>query len=172
MAGRPRGGARHGENKAIRAAEEKRKGGRPNGVASRPPAEVLQGKVEKLLKQLRKGRDLIRAARYARLKLSDVTAMLESNEEFSHAVDKAVDDFEQKHLTHIENAAPDDWRASSWILERRFRHWAAPETQAKSSQANVTADELRKAIFDGLEKLGEQHKGMTREEFAEKHPPK
>lgn len=167
------------ENK--RAWAEKRERERPGGQAKKPysdgkkrapnrsPEEILESKVAKLFQALRRGRDLIRAARYACLPLARVTEMLEKDEEFAAGVDEAVDFFEQKHLDHIDRQAPDDWRASSWILERRFRHWAAPETQAKSSQSGVTSKEIRKAILDGLSELGPKHKGMTREEFDKKN---
>lgn len=164
-------GKRNGENKAERANHVPRP--HPEKRAPRRDTEtILEEKVGKLLKALRKGRDLIRAARYARLKLAVVTKMLEEDEDFAAQVDEAVDHFEDKHVKHIENQAEDDWRGSAWILERRFRHWAAPETQAKSSQVGVTSGELRKAILDGLKELGESHKGITREEFENKHPDK
>jgi hypothetical protein len=167
------------ENK--RAWAEKREEERPGGQAkksyssgkkrapNRSPEEVLASKCEKLFQALRRGRDLIRAARFACLPLAKVTKMLDEDEEFASNVDASVDFFEQKHLDHIDRQAPDDWRASSWILERRFRHWAAPETQAKSSQTGVTSKEIRKAILDGLSELGPKHKGMTRKEFDEKN---
>lgn len=46
---------------------------------------------------------------------------LEKDEQFRIEYDKAIVAFKLKHLRNVESASANDWKASAWILERKFK---------------------------------------------------
>lgn len=83
--------------------------------------------IDPLLDNLRSGMSYQAAATQAGLALSTVNSWRESDEEFAELFDAAVDYAEAVMLAEIrqQGRAREDWRATAWILERRFpERWA------------------------------------------------
>lgn len=70
--------------------------------------------------------------------------------EFAVQVQKAIADSEMALLTKVQQGARNDWRAASWILERRFsERWASTQKVEVRVQEQMT--ELINDFYDGLE---------------------
>jgi len=49
-------------------------------------------------------------------------AKVKEDEQFALQVDKAQVSFKLKHLRNIDQATLNDWKASAWLLERKFKN--------------------------------------------------
>lgn len=93
----------------------------------------------------------------------------------SVALKKAESEFELKHIQNISVHASDDWKASAWVLERKFpERYAkreAPEVKVRQTVevsqpvAAITVDDLKKAAGI-LEELGFSFDGSKGEEYS------
>lgn len=70
-------------------------------------------------------------------------ARLKEDEAFSAKVDKAQVSFKLKHLRNIDQATLNDWKASAWLLERKFKNEFSLRTEvtgADGEDANFTIE--------------------------------
>jgi len=51
----------------------------------------------------------------------------DQDEKLSAEFDRAIAESEVRLVRSIESAGQTDWRASAWLLERRFSHWTKRE---------------------------------------------
>jgi hypothetical protein len=59
----------------------------------------------------------------------------------------------QRWLDHIEAAAPKEWQAAAWLLERRYHQAYSRRTIDKAVQVQLTADDLSKMTDEQLDEL-------------------
>lgn len=91
------------------------------------------------------------AARAAGVAPSTVRSHRDRHREFATALDAALATAKSSMLAHVRNAAPKDWKAAAWLLERRFpEEFARPEIRATIASANIDTGELTKGILAGL----------------------
>lgn len=80
---------------------------------------LRNGKKTALLKALRVGNTRAAAARAVGIHIDTFHDWLTKDPKFSEAVVRAEAEAEQYYLSHIQQAAPGDWRAAAFWLERR-----------------------------------------------------
>lgn len=100
----------------------RRKPGRPMGSTTKKTPE----RVAIILEALAKGMSMKSASKHAGVSYSTVAEWRANDEEFFIACEKVISDFELMHVRIISEAAIDgDWKASAWLLSRRFAEfWA------------------------------------------------
>lgn len=78
------------------------------------------------------------------------------NSGFLEAINKARSKGMFAHLAKI--LKDKDWRSSAWYLERQFpEEFARPEVRAMLQVANISTDDLAKAIHAGLAAIAKRH---------------
>lgn len=91
------------------------------------PTKKIDKYIDPLLDNLRTGMSYQAAATQAGLSVHTVEAWRRDDPDFAELFDAAVDYAEAVILNEIrqQGRSRDDWRASAWILERRFpERWA------------------------------------------------
>lgn len=126
------------------ARQRKRKIGRPRSrMTPKAVAAILEGVAGCLPIDV--------AARAAGVAPSTVRSHRERHREFATALDAALATAKSSMLAHVRKAAPKDWKAAAWLLERRFpEEFARPEIRATIASANIDTGELTKGILAGL----------------------
>lgn len=69
------------------------------------------------------------------------------------AIEQAMAEAEVFHVTNIANAAKTDWKASAWILERRFgEKWQRKDQQTimHSGQVEVNVENVRQKLMEKI----------------------
>ncbi|MFN7587337.1 MAG: hypothetical protein ACK5UQ_02310 [Planctomycetota bacterium] len=91
------------------------------------------------------------AARAAGVAPSTVRSHRERHRDFATALDAAIATAKSSMVARVRDAAPKDWKAAAWMLERRFpEEFARPEIRATIATANIDTGELTKGILAGL----------------------
>lgn len=79
-----------------------------------------------VLNYVRAGLTVERACLAAGVGVRTFRTWRKENQPLSAALKKAESDFERTHIQNISTHGADDWKASAWLLERKF-----PERYAK-----------------------------------------
>lgn len=104
--------------------------GRPPG-----PSKMTQERINLILEALEDGMTYLAAARYAGISVSALQDWRGCDDAFGIACDKAVTKWERKHVDNISRAGEGDWRASAWLLSRRFPdRWAERKPEPERQQ--------------------------------------
>lgn len=87
--------------------------------------------------------------------------------ELFRARKKGINQFIANNLLHINRAAPKNWQASAWLLERRFpEHFGRIERQPNDS-LNITTKVVLKSIKDASdEELRHKYDAYKQQNFA------
>jgi hypothetical protein len=118
----------------------------------------------------------IAAARFVGCSVDDLDELMAHDPEFARELDKATGNAEALQLKNLAEAAHDnkDWRASAWLLERRFpqRYARRPPAAAAQERLERVLDSfidlivsqiadagLRQQILDQLTELARQPSG-------------
>lgn len=81
---------------------------------------------------------------------------------FAEAVAQAEASAEFGLIATILKASTKDYRAAQFLIERRFKErWSRPEIQQQLNITSVDANELAKAIQDGLEAVARRHANFS-----------
>ena len=96
--------------------------------------------VEELCDHIASGLTQKDAALLVGITTSCFHAWIENHEEFEEAVQKALSQFKQTHLSIILGAAKDGtWQASAWMLERRFKdEWGRKQYIDMTTKGDLT----------------------------------
>jgi hypothetical protein len=87
------------------------------------PTKFTPETVEKLCTAVRQGMTYALAAAYAGIHYDTLNEWRRSKAEFSEALTRAEAEGALANLARVEQAAEaGDWRASAWLLERRYPH--------------------------------------------------
>lgn len=117
----------------------------------RPRSRMTPKNVAAILDGIAGGLPIDVAARAAGVAPSTVRSHRERHRDFATALDAAIATAKTSMLAHVREAAPKDWKAAAWILERRFpEEFARPEIRATIATANIDTGELTKGILAGL----------------------
>jgi hypothetical protein len=110
----------------------RRKPGRPMGSAVKKTPE----RVALILDALEAGSSYSAAARAAGVSQSTIQEWRANDPDFNTSCEKMIALFELAHVRNINRAAIEgDWKASAWLLTRRFpEHWA--ERKPEQQQVN------------------------------------
>ena len=67
--------------------------------------------------------------------------------EFAQAVDKAQANFEMEQVANVREAAKTDWKAGTWLLERKFPgRWGLQIRITVEAELNAALDKLERAL--------------------------
>ena len=80
-----------------------------------------------ILDAIRSGCSIEAACQSAGVSRATFYRWRDQDEAFGDQVDKAIAESEVRLVRSIEAAGQSDWRASAWLLERRFSHWSKRE---------------------------------------------
>ena len=101
-------------------------------------SKVTEGRIEALVIALGTGCTREAAARHAGIDRTTLYRWVERDQAIRARVEKAEADVEVRLAAEIVQAAPDDWRAAAWMLERR-RPTSYGRAQAATATAAMTA---------------------------------
>ena len=101
-------------------------------------SKATEGRIEALVIALGTGCTREAAARHAGIDRTTLYRWLERDAAIRIRVEKAEADVEVRLAAQIVQAAPDDWRAAAWLLERR-RPAGYGRAQAAAAAAAMTA---------------------------------
>lgn len=73
--------------------------------------------------------------------------------EFLEGIKRIEAETAQRWLAYIEAAAPKEWQAAAWLLERRYHQSYSRRTIDKAVQVQITADDLSKMTDEQLDDL-------------------
>jgi len=121
-----------------------------------------QEKREKLLDNLRTGMSVDAACTQSSIHRCTYYRWIEEDEEFAEEVEAAKDFSEATLLQTIkyQGEAKQDWRASAWILERRFPdRWGAK--REVDVTVNNTANETDDIIISMIEQIAKPYEEVT-----------
>jgi hypothetical protein len=98
-------------------------------------SKATEARIEALVIALGTGCTREAAARHAGIDRTTLYRWLERDAAIRIRVEKAEADVEVRLAAQIVQAAPDDWRAAAWLLERR-----RPRSYGRAQAAAATAD--------------------------------
>ena len=101
-------------------------------------SKATEGRIEALVIALGTGCTREAAARHAGIDRTTLYRWVERDAAIRIRVEKAEADVEVRLAAQIVQAAPDDWRAAAWLLERR-RPAGYGRAQAAAATAAMTA---------------------------------
>ena len=101
-------------------------------------SKATEARIEALLVALGTGCTREAAARHAGIDRTTLYRWLETDPGLRVRVEKAEADVEVRLAAQIVQAAPDDWRAAAWMLDRR-RPRSYGRAQAAAAAAAMTA---------------------------------
>ena len=101
-------------------------------------SKATEGRIEALVIALGTGCTREAAARHAGIDRTTLYRWLERDAAIRTRVEKAEADVEVRLAAQIVQAAPDDWRAAAWLLERR-RPAGYGRAQAAAAAGAMTA---------------------------------
>ena len=106
---------------------------KPNG--KRPigrPRALTPDKINQVLAFLAAGGSRKKAAEYVGVSVTTIADEAKRNEDFSDRLTRAESSCYMRHLQNVSKAGDKDWRASSFLLERKW-----PEEFGKRTDINV-----------------------------------
>lgn len=77
--------------------------------------------LQKVLQAIGNGLTVKDACAVAGISRQTLYNHIDKDEQFAHEFDKAQVAFKLTHLRNVASASQNDWRASAWILERKFK---------------------------------------------------
>lgn len=104
-------------------------------VAVGRPTKYTEQRVERILQAIRDGNYMETAARLAGIAPSTLYEWRNEFPDFSEAVETARAEAEERNIATIQAAAPQQWQAAAWWLERSF-----PDRYGRREQHNVTGE--------------------------------
>jgi len=113
-------------------------------------SKATEGRIEALVIALGTGCTREAAARHAGIDRTTLYRWLERDAAIRIRVEKAEADVEVRLAAQIVQAAPDDWRAAAWLLERR-RPAGYGRAQAAAAADTPTTPAQARHPLDGLE---------------------
>lgn len=119
-------------------------------------------KRERLLDNLRTGMSVEAACTQSSISRATYYLWIEEDEEFAEEVEAAKDFSEATLLQTIkyQGEAKQDWRASAWILERRFPdRWGAK--REVDVNVNNTTNETDDIIISMIEQIAKPYQEIT-----------
>ena len=112
-------------------------------------SKATEGRIEALVIALGTGCTREAAARHAGIDRTTLYRWLERDAAIRIRVEKAEADVEVRLAAQIVQAAPDDWRAAAWMLDRR-RPRSYGRAQAAAAADTPTTPAQARHPLDGL----------------------
>lgn len=108
--------------------------GRPRG-----PSKMTQDRVDTILEALKEGLSFAAAAKAAGIAPTTLQDWRAQDDVLNHQCEQAIAMWERQHVTNVSKAGHQgDWRASAWLLSRRFPdRWGERKPELERTQEIV-----------------------------------
>lgn len=128
-----------------------------------PPSKYTPDRLARFAQALRMGATYALACKYAGFSYSRYREWMvdaEQNPETSMyrelpaLVAEAESDCAVRMLAQVQKAAPDDWRAAAWVLERRYEEYAKKSSFEAAVEHRLSADTIRQMASEEARRMG------------------